>query len=79
MYLDQEVSFKDHEIQNELKKIKIKVKDKELDPILFRNNNYNLSVNIKQTTYNICTKTDYTACQEYEIQKQFYRFSLDNQ
>ena len=62
------VNFNDDDIRKELKEIKIKVKDEELDPLEFTTDEYTLIVNIKQTNLTIDDK----------VQKSFYRFSLDN-
>ncbi len=68
IFLGDEVKFKDDEIRRELKSIKIKVKDENLDPLELGNEEYQLKVNIKKTHLSIDDK----------IKKIFYRFSLEN-
>ncbi len=68
IYLGDELNFNDDEIRKKLKKIKVQIKDQELEPLVFSSDEYNISIYIKQTTLSI----DKTA------QKVFYRFSLDN-
>ncbi len=68
IYLSDKINFKDDEIRKVLKEIKIKRKEKELKPIEFNSEEYNLQINIKQTKLSI----------EDKIQKNFYRFSLVN-
>ena len=68
IYLSDEIKFKDDDIRRDLKKVKIKVKDEELEPIEFSSEDYSISINTKKTTLSI--GEDY--------QKIFYRFSLDD-
>ena len=67
IYLSDEVDFADDDIRKVLKEIKIERKTKDLDPLEFKTDEYNLKVNIFKTTLTI----------ENKITTNFYRFALE--
>jgi type II secretory pathway pseudopilin PulG len=68
IYLSDKIDFNDDNLRKILKDIKIKIKDKQLKPLIFNISKYAISINVKQTTLSIKNKT----------KQIFYRFSLIN-
>ena len=66
VYLDKVVRFKDDEIRKELKEVKVKIKDEEVDEIELPKNDYLQNAKIYQSTYSIDDK----------VVKSFYTFRL---
>ncbi len=67
-YLKDKLDFNDDDIRKSLKNIKIDVKNKEQEPLVFITDEYSLIINIKSV--NLKLNDTY--------EKQFYRFSLAN-
>ncbi len=68
VYLSQKIKFDDDEIRRKIKRIKVKVKDKMLQPIEFSDDEYTVQINIKRTSLTI----------DDNIEKQFFRFILED-
>lgn len=67
LFLDRVYRFDNDEIRKELKPIKIKIKDEELDTRTMKNDDYDLNVTTYSTTYSIDEK----------IKKNIYTFKLE--
>ncbi len=67
VYLGDKINFNDDDIRKELKTVRIKVKNEDLEPILFSTDEYSLQINTSKVTLNI----------EDKIKKQFFRFKLN--
>jgi len=66
IYLSQELDFKDDDIRKSLKDIKVEAKNEKLKPLIFNSDEYNIQINIKQTSLSI----------DNTLKKQFYKFTI---
>ena len=66
IYLSQELDFKDDDIRKSLKDIKVEATNEKLKPLIFDSDEYNIQINIKQTSLSI----------DNTLKKQFYKFTI---